>query len=217
MFIIIYKHMQIVTFDDMKNSNQIILELARQRGILRSRDLLEQNLPRVTISRLVSEGRLIQLSRGLYSLPERSTSEQATYAEVAIRYPNSIFCLYSALQLHGLTTQTPHQVWLAVMNRARSPNLQYPPLKVVRFSDASFAAGCETIVLDGVVRAQVTGVEKTVVDCFKFRRKIGIDVAIEALQDASRTKRLSMDKGWEFAKICRVSNVMMPYLESLKG
>jgi len=103
------------------------------------------------------------------------------------------------------------------MNQARSPNLQYPPLKVVRFSGASFAAGCDAIVLDGVVRAQVTGVEKTVVDCFKFRRKIGIDVAIEALQDASRNKRLSMDKVWEFAKICRVSNVMMPYLESLNG
>ena len=113
----------------MQSTKEIVLKLARQKGILRARDLVGQNLSRVTLSRLVSEGRLIQLSRGLYSLPDRVVTQQDNLAEVAIKYPNSVFCLLTALQIHGLTTQSPHQVWLAIDVKARLPQMDYPPLK----------------------------------------------------------------------------------------
>lgn len=195
----------------MQSTKESILELAGQKGILRARDLDAQGLSRVVLSRLVSEGRLIQLSRGLYSLPDRIMTE------LAIKYPNSVFCLLTALQIHELTTQTPHQVWLAVDVKARLPQMDYPPLKVVRFSGEALESGVDIVTIDGVVSAPVTCIKKTIVDCFKYRNKIGLDIAIEALQEAWRHRRISMDKIWEFAKICRVTNVMRPYLESLNG
>ncbi len=211
----IYRHY--VTMTSMQSNKETILNLTRQKGILRARDLDEQKLSRVVLSRLVSDGHLLQLSRGLYSLPDRVVTERATLAEVAIKYPNSVFCLLTALQIHELTTQSPHQVWLAVDPKARAPQMSYPPLKVARFSREALEAGAETMKIDGVVSVLVTCIEKTIVDCFKYRNKIGIDIAIEALQEAWRSKRMSMDKTWEFAKICRVTNVMRPYLESLNG
>jgi len=201
----------------MQSTKETILDLARQKCILRARDLGGQKLSRVLLSRLVGEGRLLRLSRGLYSLPDRVVTEQGTLAEVAIKYPNSVFCLLTALQIHELTTQSPHQIWLAIDAKARVPQMDYPPLKVVRFSREALEAGAEIVRLDGVVSGLVTSVEKTIVDCFKYRNKIGLDIAIEALQEAWRSKRMSMDKIWEFAKICRVTNVMRPYLESLNG
>ena len=214
----IYKYISTLCYNNtMQSTKEIVLKLARQKGILRARDLVGQNLSRVTLSRLVSEGRLIQLSRGLYSLPDRVVTEQTNLAEVAIKYPNSVFCLLTALQIHGLTTQSPHQVWLAIDVKARLPRMDYPPLKVVRFSSEALEAGAESVRIDGVVSVLVTSIEKTIVDCFKYRNKIGHDIAIEALQEAWRSKRMSMDKIWEYATICRVSNVMRPYLESLNG
>lgn len=214
----IYKYIPTLCYNDkMQSTKETILDLARQKGILRARDLDEQKLSRVVLSRLVSEGCLLQLSRGLYSLPDRDVTEQATLAEVAIKYPNSVFCLLTALQIHGLTTQSPHQVWLAVDVKARAPQMSYPPLRVARFSREALEAGAESKTIDGVVQVSVTCIEKTIVDCFKYRNKIGLDIAIEALQEAWRSKRMSMDKIWEFAKICRVTNVMRPYLESLNG
>jgi len=201
----------------MNSTKQTILDLTRQKGILRARDLGEQKLSRVVLSRLVNDGMLLKLSRGLYCLPERVVTEQSTLAEVAIKYPNSVFCLLTALQIHELTTQIPHQVWLAIDIKARVPQMDYPPLKVMRFSGEALMSGVEDKVLDGVVHISTTCIEKTIVDCFKFRNKIGLDVAIEALHEAWRDKRISMDRIWEFAKICRVTNVIRPYLESLNG
>ena len=201
----------------MQSSKENILVMAAQKGIFRARDLANLNLPRGELAKLVDDGRLLQLSRGLYTLPDRVLTEQSTLAEVAIKFPQSIFCLLTALQMHGLTTQSPHQVWLAVDVKARAPHMQYPPLKVVRFSGEALASGVQTKVIDDVVNICVTDIEKTIVDCFKYRNKIGIDIAIEALQEAWRSKRMSMDKVWEYAKICRVNNVMRPYLESLNG
>jgi predicted transcriptional regulator of viral defense system len=214
----IYKYIPTLCYNKaMQSTKETILDLARQKGILRARDLDGQKLSRVLLSRLVGEGRLLQLSRGLYSLPDRVVTEQGTLAEVAIKYPNSVFCLLTALQIHELTTQSPHQVWLAIDAKARAPQMDYPPLKVVRFSREALEAGAESVMMDGVVSILVTSIEKTIVDCFKYRNKIGLDIAIEALQEAWRSKRMSMDKIWEFAKICRVTNVMRPYLESLNG
>ena len=199
----------------MTSAQQAILELAQNRGILRSRDLIAKGLSRVALSRLVQSGQMVCLSRGLYALPNREVSEYSTLAEVAIKFPQSIFCLMTALQIHELTTQSPHEVWIAVDNKAHKPSMTYPPLKVMRFSGEALTWGVETKVIDDVVHISVTSIEKTIADCFKFRNKIGLDVAIEALHQAWRERRINMDELWRCAVICRVANVMRPYLVGL--
>lgn len=198
----------------MKSSHQSILELATQRGLIRPRDLDERGLPSVALTRLVRQGLLIRVGRGLYALPGRSVSEHGSLAEIARKHPQAVVCLLSALRVHELTTQLPFEVWLAIPNKARAPKMDYPPLRIVRFSGAALTDGIEEHPIDGVT-VRVTSVARTVADCFKFRNKIGLDVAMEALQEAWRAKRVSMDKLWRYASLCRVSNVMRPYLESL--
>ena len=199
----------------MNKASTTILELVRQKGILRSCELSALGLSRVTLTRLLSAGLLQRLNRGLYVLPDKELTEHSSIAEIAIKNPKAIFCLLSALQLHGVTTQNPNQVWIALDNKARPPKSSYPPLKVIRFSGNALEVGVENMVVDGAVNISVTNLEKTIVDCFKFRNKIGLDIAIEALQEGWRTKRVTMDGLWKFAQICRLSNVMRPYLESL--
>jgi len=133
---------------------------------------------------------------------------------VARKHPQAIICLLSALRFHDLTTQSPFEVWLAIPNKARAPKMDYPPLRVVRFSGAALTRGIEAHVIDGVP-VRVTSVARTVADCFKFRNKIGLDVALEALQEAWRTRRFNMDELWRYATLCRVANVIRPYMESL--
>ena len=125
-----------------------------------------------------------------------------------------IVCLLSALRFHCLTTQAPFDVWVAIPKAARVPKASFPPLRIVRFSGDALTEGVEQHMVDGV-SVRITSVAKTVVDCFKFRNKIGLDVALEALRDAWMAKRVTMDELWHFAAICRVANVMRPYLESL--
>lgn len=198
----------------MASSHQKVLVLAAERGLIRPRDLTERGLPTVALTRLVRHGRLQRVGRGLYSLPDRPVSEHNALAEVARKHPQAIVCLLSALRFHDLTTQSPFEVWLAIPNKARAPKMDYPPLRIVRFSGAALTDGVEEHAIDGVpVRA--TSVARTVADCFKFRNKIGLDVALEALQEAWRAKRVSMDELWRYATLCRVTNVMRPYMESL--
>lgn len=198
----------------MENSYQTILNLARQRGLIRPRDLDALKLPSVALTRLLRQGRLVRVSRGLYAHPDRSVSEHAALAEVACKHPQAIICLLSALRVHELGTQSPFEVWLAIPNKARPPRMDYPPLRIVRFSGRALVDGIEERQIDGV-NVRVTNVARTVVDCFKFRNKIGLDVATEALQEAWRAKRVSMDELWRYATLCRVANVMRPYMESL--
>lgn len=200
--------------DGMKSSHQTILDLAAQRGLIRSRDLDALGLPSVTLTRLVRQGLLTRVGRGLYARPDRSVSEHGTLAEVARKHPQAIVCLLSALRVHDLTTQSPFEVWLAIPNKARAPKIDYPPLRIVRFSGAALTDGIEEHQIDGV-NVRVTNVARTVADCFKFRNKIGLDVAMEALKEAWRAKRASMDELWRYATLCRVANVMRPYMESL--
>ena len=198
----------------METSHQHILKLAAERGLIRPRDLDRYKLPRVALSRMVRQGLLQRVGRGLYALPDRAESENFGLAEIATKYPQSIVCLLSALRFHELTTQSPFEVWLAIPNKAYTPKMEYPPLRVVRLSGASLVEGVEERVVDGV-SVRVTNVARTVADCFKFRNKIGLDVAMEALQEAWRGKRVTMDELWRYAKLCRVANVMRPYMESL--
>ena len=194
---------------------QGILRRAGRRGLVRARDLARDNIPRATLSRLVASGQLTQVSRGLYALPRQTRSGQHQLAEIAARIPQSVFCLLTALRFHQLTTQSPHEVWLAIPNKAHAPKLDYPPLHIVRFSGSSLTAGIESHNVDGAL-IRVYSVAKTVADCFKYRNKIGLDVAMEALRECRREKRASNDELWHYAKLCRVANVMRPYLESIE-
>ncbi len=198
----------------MGSTQEAVLTLVRDQGILRPRDLDAQHLPRVSLTRLVRQGRLARIGRGLYALPDRELSAHGTLAEVARRYPRGVICLLSALRFHELTTQAPHEVWLAIPNKARPPRLDYPPLRIARFSESGLRDGVEEQLIDGVA-VRITGLARTLADCFKYRNKIGLDVALEALQEAWRGRRVSMDALWHSARQCRVANLMRPYLESL--
>ena len=192
-----------------------VLGLAREQGIFRSSDLAQLQIPRVTVTRLVASGRLERIGRGLYCLPQTGFSEKESLAVIAIRVPQAVFCLFTALELHHLTTQLPRQVWIAMPEKSHVPRIDYPTLRMVQYSGKSYSEGIETIqTAEAVLR--VYNPAKTVADCFKHRNKIGIDIAIEALKEAYTKKKASMDALWYYAKICRVANIMRPYLESIE-
>lgn len=193
---------------------QQVLALARKQPLLRARDLAEHGLPTMTLSRLVATGRLQRVARGVYSLPQRSISAHRSLAEVAIRVPQGVVCLLSALRFHEIGTQAPFEVWLAIPQTMPAPRLKRPALRVVRMSGAALAEGIERVEVDGV-SVRVFSPAKTVADCFKYRNKIGLDVALEALGEAWRARKLTMDELWRCATIDRVQNVMRPYLEAL--
>ena len=193
---------------------QRVLTLTSQRGLLRASHLQELGIARVVLSRLTASGQLERVGRGVYRLPERGGSEHESLVTIAVKVPQAVFCLLTALQLHELTTQLPRQVWIAMPQGSHAPKMDYPPVKMVQFSGDAYAAGVEVVQVDQVA-LQVYGVAKTVADCFKHRNKIGLDVAIEALKDALAQRKVTADELWRFAKICRVANVMRPYLEAL--
>lgn len=184
-------------------------------GLMRTSDLESQGWSRVAIGAMVARGQLIRLGRGLYAPPDYMPSENSSVAQVAIKNPKAVFCLLTALKLHGVTTQNPHEVWIAIEHKAKPPKMDYPPLRIIRSTGDAMSQGVEQMVVDGVVRVPVTVLAKTIADCFKFRNKIGLDVAIEALKEAWHAKRVSMDELHHYAQICRVQNVMRPYMESM--
>ena len=190
-------------------------DLIRRKGAVRSRELVEAGIARVQLSRMVASGELVRLSRGLYSLPERVGADvDEGVLVVAERITHVRLCLLTALRLHGLTTQTPFEVWIAIGNKDRVPRLDWPVLRVVRYSGEALEAGLETKTVGGR-DVQVTSAAKTVADCFKFRNLVGLDVAIEALKDALRTRAATVDDLWKYARICRVAKLMRPYLDAL--
>lgn len=199
---------------DMDTTAERLINLARSQGLIRPCDLAPLGIPRVSLTRAVRRGQLERVGRGLYGLPGREVSAHGSLAEVARRVPKGVVCLLSALRFHGLTTQAPFEVWLAIENKSLAPKLDFPPLRIVRFSGAALTEGVEEQVVDGVT-IRITSVAKTVADCFKYRNKIGLDVAMEALREAWHEKRMTSDDIWRHAKICRVANVMRPYLDSL--
>lgn len=193
---------------------QQVLKLARRQRLLRARDLAAHGLPTVTLSRLVAAGKLRRVARGVYSLPQGAISAHRSLAEVAIRVPRGVICLLSALRVHEIGTQAPFQVWLAIPQAMPAPRMQTPALRVVRMSGAALSEGVEQHDVDGV-KVPVFNAAKTVADCFKYRNKIGLDVALEALREAWRGRRFTMDELDRYAAICRVQRVMQPYLEAL--
>ena len=193
---------------------QAVLELARSRQLLRARDLAQHGLPTIVLSRLVAAGKLERVARGVYGVPSVAISEHRSLAEVALRVPQGVVCLLSALRVHGIGTQAPFEVWLAIGHRAPIPRLDQPKIRHVRMSGAAFTDGIEHLVVDGV-SVPVFNAAKTVADCFKYRNKIGLDVALEALRDGWAQRKFTMDDIWHFAAVDRVANVIRPYLESV--
>ncbi len=197
-----------------KTSEQAVLHLAHERRLLRARDLLEQGLPTMALTRLVSAGKLERVARGVYSLPDQSVSEHRSLAEASIRVPRGVICLLSALRVHDIGTQAPFEVWMAIPHHMLSPRLDQPALRVVRMSGKSLTEGIEEMIFDGVT-VPVFNPAKTIADCFKFRNKIGLDVALEALREGWHESKVTMDDLWRYATMNRVANVMRPYLEAL--
>jgi len=193
---------------------QRVLQLVRKNGWLRASDLADAGVPRAVLTRMAASGQLERAARGLYRLPDSGSSEHEGLVTVASKVPQAVVCLLSALQFHGLTTQLPWQVWFAMPRGSHVPRLEYPPIRMVQFTGEAYTQGIETHERDGV-KLHVYSVAKTVADCFKHRNKIGMDVALEALKDARAQGRASFDDLWRCAKVCRVSNVMRPYMEAV--
>lgn len=165
---------------------------------------------------LLSAGRIVRLARGVYQAYGAPIPEFPGYAELFLRSPKAVLCLFSALRFHDLTTQLPHQVWIALEKNARVPRLEYPPMRVVRFSGKAFAKGIETHRRDGI-GIRVYSVAKTVADMFKMRNSVGLDAAMESLRESLATRKATRADIVKMAKVCRMERVMRPYLEMEAG
>ncbi len=198
----------------MATNKKRVLDRVREAGVLRARELVAHGLPRRTLSRLVKQGELSRISRGLYVLPDSDVTEHVSLVEACKRVPNGVVCLISALSFHELTTQMPHEVWLAIDVNAWKPKVNHPALRIIRFSGRALNYGVQTHQVGGAT-VRVTTPAKVVADCFKYRNKVGVDVAVEALRDFRRKRLGTMDDLWKAAEVCRVARVMRPYMESV--
>lgn len=190
------------------------LRLIERKGLTRPRDLEAHGISRAQLARLVKEGLVLRMARGIYVAIRHAPTAEHTLAHVAARVPDAVFCLLTALRCHGLTTQSPSEVWIALPEKARRPRLDYPRLRVARFSGAALTEGIVLRRVEGVT-LRITSPAKTVADCFKYRNKVGVDVAVEALRDFTRKHRGRASELARFARICRVSRVMQPYLDAI--
>jgi len=195
---------------------EMILQLAKKQGLITDGEVRAMGIHPQTLKRLVESGKLERVARGRYRLPDPDyeLTEHHGLVLASAAAPTGVICLLSALQFHVIGTQLPRQVWMALDRGVRKPAIEYPPLRVVRFSGEALAAGVEKHTLEGQT-VRVYNVAKTLADCFKYRNKIGLDVALEALNDAWRDRRFQMNEVERYARICRVRNVMRPYLEAI--
>lgn len=191
-----------------------ILQIARRKGVLRPSDLRELAIPRVYLSRMVEQGLIMRTGRGLYVPADAELSEHHSLAEASRRVPRGIVCLLSALDYHGMTSQLPHEVWLAIDRKARLPVVDSPRVRIVRFSGGAMTVGVIEASIEGVP-VKLTDPARTVADCFKYRNKIGVDVAIEALRAYLCDRRGTIEALYSYARLDRVANVLQPYVASL--
>ena len=191
---------------------QKALKLAARTQGVTAREIAVAGIHRQALTRLVEAGKLERIARGIYRLPQHSITEHHGLVLASTTAPQATICLLSALQFHGIGTQIPSQVWIAIDRRAHQPTLKFPPLRVMRYSGAALTSGVETHRIEGRP-VQIYSVAKTIADCFKYRNKIGLDVALEALREAWRARRFTMDDLYRQAQICRVQRVIRPYLE----
>jgi len=192
--------------------------LAQTLGVLRARDLESRGLARIYLRRLQDRGLLISAGRGVYLPTDADVSEHQTLVEVARRVPDGVICLLSALRFHDIGTQNPPAVWLAIETGKRAPRLDYPMLEVVRQSGVAWSEGVEKHLIsvgEAQVPVKITSPAKTVADCWKFRGRVGQDVALEALRDVLRSRKASVDELWHYAHVNRVLHAMRPAMEAL--
>ena len=214
MLLIIGIYMQLPRFHNMLSNSQMIERLARQQGSIRARDLTQRGLPSVYLSRLVRQGRLVRRARGVYAPTNREISGMHDWELACLRLPKGVLCLMSALVYHRIGTQNPNQVWMAIDVKAWRPRVDYPRMRIVRFSGPARSQGIMTVKV-GSATLRVYNPAKTVADCFKYRHKIGLEVAVEALREGWRIKKFSLVELAAMARICRVRNVIQPYLEMI--
>jgi predicted transcriptional regulator of viral defense system len=190
------------------------MALIRSKPVIRTRDFSEAGIPRNYLHRLTNDGVLVQISRGLYEAADRPLSPGGSFAEVALWSPRATIALLSALQLHELTTQAPHEIWILLGLKDWVPRGTPTSLQIVRASGEALTAGIEGRVIDGVT-VRLTSPAKTIADCFKYRSKIGVNVAIEALREGLKRKIATVDQLWHYGRICRVQTLMRPYLQAM--
>lgn len=192
-----------------------LLAMARTRPVLRARDVAAQGIHTGTLTRLARAGTLERVGPGRYRLAQQPrATEYHDLAVAATSVPQAVVCLISALQFHGIGTQLPAEVWIAVPRGTRVPRLSTPPLRVVRISPDVFDRGIEPHRIEGQT-VRVYSVARTIADCFRFRNSVGLDVALEALAEAWRGKRVNLDELHRLATTLRVQRVMQPYLEAI--
>jgi predicted transcriptional regulator of viral defense system len=201
---------------EKRTAEKRTVDIVARRGLVRARDAEARGLHTHVLTRLVREGKLERAVRGWYRLPlsAYNMTEHHGLVLATAAAPKGVVCLISALQFHKIGTQLPRQVWMALPRGARTPAVEYPPMRVVHVSGEAFTAGVEEHALEGQ-KVRVYGVAKTIADCFKFRNVIGMDVALEALSEGWRERKFKMSDVAEHARICRVWNVMRPYLEAI--
>jgi len=199
----------------VKSKEQTIIDLAKKLGTIRIKDLLEREIHPEFIRRLVKKKIFVRSARGLYSLAESEITEHHNFAILGKRIPKGVVCLTSALHFHNIGTQLPRKIWLALEKRSAQPRLSYPPLSIVRFSGQAFSEGIEEHQIEGVT-VRIYNPAKSVADCFKFRNRIGLEAAIEAARECLSERKATSDQIYHYAKICRVWNVIKPYLEALQ-
>ncbi|OFW56421.1 MAG: transcriptional regulator [Actinobacteria bacterium RBG_19FT_COMBO_54_7] len=183
-------------------------------GIMSSGQAISSGIHPRKLYAMRDDGILERVSRGWYRMTDMPPFSDPDLVMAAIRVPKGVVCLISALAFHGITTQVPHEIHIALPKGEKAPRLEHPPLRIYRFLTEAYTEGVEEHSIDGVP-VRIYNIEKTLADCFKFRNKIGQDVAIEALQISWRSKSLDLNKLMQYARICRVENIMRPYLEAL--
>jgi predicted transcriptional regulator of viral defense system len=191
-----------------------ILHLARHSGVVSSGEVRSEAIHHEYLRQLCAEGKLVREGRGLYTLPDAEITVHHGLAQASKAIPKGVICLLSALRFHEIGTQAPHEVWMAIDRRAARPRVNHPRMRIVRFSGEARTEGIEERRVEGVA-VRIYNPAKTVADCFKYRNKIGLDVALEALRDVIRERKASTDELWQYAKMCRVANIIRPYMEAI--
>lgn len=199
-----------------RTKTEEVLAIAKEMGVLRNRDLTDKGIHHEHLRRLYQQGKLERIGRGLYQLPNAEVTEHATLEAVAKRIPHGVICLLSALRFHDIGTQNPRDIWVALCRGTATPRNINLPVRFTVFSEAAFKTGVEEHMLNNV-KVQVTNPAKTIADCFKYRNKIGLDVTLEALREAIQQRKCTADDIWRYAKACRITTVIRPYLEATMG
>lgn len=200
--------------DDRSYKANRILKLAHESGVVSTAEVRSQGIHHEYLRQLCKEGKLVRVGRGLYSLPDADVTVHHGLAQARRAVPKGVICLLSALRFHEIGTQAPHEVWVAIDRRSARPRAKYPRMRIVRFSGKSLTEGIDEHNVEGVL-IKIYNPAKTVADCFKYRNKIGLDVALEALREVIRERRCTTDELWRYAKICRVTEIMRPYMEAI--